>query len=385
MCNAADIHQHHTPEGSLSEETLSAAVLCLLWTLSVSVAALAHLQEDSKAVNKATAQTRAAAVLQSRDRGFSRSVHNRGSADAAELAVQETTQALLTNLLRQATLKEELTFLKGIADTTVTGLKRLRGDSRWAGAIIAFEEGRWCTQAGLDKTATVQQLRSRLAKLSTENWLPPAKLLWIEELLSGSPSLGFLHADESVVAEQLVAEESQAAARAAAKKAKKKQRQKTKRAQVAEEGAAVQAPDEAERRTTDQADPSSSADPFSSADDTAHAVSDDVSAVLPATPPRLRDTPAAVSPVSPDGQAPGQHLDGPNLAAMFNCPLTKVLMVDPVIAADGHTYERAALRAWLQHHTTSPVTGAPLEHHRHPIRPNFIIKQWICCYRAHSA
>ena len=139
-----------------------------------------------------------------------------------------------------------------------------------------------------------------------------------------SPLQGFLHADESVVAEQLVAEESQAAARAAAKKAKKKQRQKTKRAQAAEEGAAVQAPDEAERRTTDQADPSSSADPFSSADDTAHAVSDDVSAVLPATPPRLRDTPAAVSPVSPDGQAPGQHLDGPNLAAMFNCPLTKV-------------------------------------------------------------
>ena len=42
-------------------------------------------------------------------------MHNRGSADAAELAVQETTQALLTNLLRQATLKEELTFLKGIA------------------------------------------------------------------------------------------------------------------------------------------------------------------------------------------------------------------------------------------------------------------------------
>ncbi len=108
------------PEGSLSEETLSAAVLCLLWTLSVSVGALAQLQEDSKAVNKATAQTRAAAVLQSRDRGFNQSVHNRGSADAATLAVQETTQALLTNELRQNTLKAELDFLKGIA-----GMQRL--------------------------------------------------------------------------------------------------------------------------------------------------------------------------------------------------------------------------------------------------------------------
>jgi hypothetical protein len=63
----------------------------------------------------------------------------------------------------------------------------------------------------------------------------------------------------------------------------------------------------------------------------------------------------------------------------------QVLMVDPVIAADGHTYERAALQEWLQHHSTSPVTGATLEHHRHPIRPNFIIKQWICCYRSHLA
>ena len=143
-----------------------------------------------------------------------------------------------------------------------------------------------------------------------------------------SPLQGFLHADESAVAEQLVAEESQAAARAAAKKAKKKQRQKTKRAQAADEGASVQAPDEAERRITDQADPSSSADLSSSADDTARPISDHASAVLPATPPRLRETPAAVSPVSAEGlqphDAPGQHRDGPSLAGMFDCPLTKV-------------------------------------------------------------
>ncbi len=71
---------------------------------------------------------------------------------------------------------------------------------------------------------------------------------------TGGSLQGFLHADESAVAEQLVAEESQAAARAAAKKAKKEQRQKTKRAQAAEEGTAVQAPDQAEPQTADQAD-----------------------------------------------------------------------------------------------------------------------------------
>ena len=36
-------------------------------------------------------------------------------------------------------------------------------------------------------------------------------------------------------------------------------------------------------------------------------------------------------------------------------------MVDPVIAADGFTYERAALESWLARgKSASPMTGAPL-------------------------
>lgn len=37
-------------------------------------------------------------------------------------------------------------------------------------------------------------------------------------------------------------------------------------------------------------------------------------------------------------------------------------MVDPVIAADGFTYERSAIQAWLQAHDTSPVTNQTLLH-----------------------
>lgn len=36
------------------------------------------------------------------------------------------------------------------------------------------------------------------------------------------------------------------------------------------------------------------------------------------------------------------------------------LLIDPVIAADGYTYERRALQDWLKQHTNSPVTGHPL-------------------------
>lgn len=40
------------------------------------------------------------------------------------------------------------------------------------------------------------------------------------------------------------------------------------------------------------------------------------------------------------------------------------MMVDPVVAADGRTYERSAMQSWLQRHLVSPVTGDPLLHPR---------------------
>ena len=47
-------------------------------------------------------------------------------------------------------------------------------------------------------------------------------------------------------------------------------------------------------------------------------------------------------------------------------------MMEPVVAADGHTYERAAMQHWLQHPPTSPVTQALLPHT--PLVPNLLIK-----------
>lgn len=42
------------------------------------------------------------------------------------------------------------------------------------------------------------------------------------------------------------------------------------------------------------------------------------------------------------------------------CPITTELFEDPVVAADGHTYERSAILAWLSKHDTSPMTNEPL-------------------------
>ena len=44
------------------------------------------------------------------------------------------------------------------------------------------------------------------------------------------------------------------------------------------------------------------------------------------------------------------------------CPITTEIMVDPVVTADGHTYERSAIVKWLLKKATSPLTGEPLAH-----------------------
>ena len=59
----------------------------------------------------------------------------------------------------------------------------------------------------------------------------------------------------------------------------------------------------------------------------------------------------------------------------FICPITHGLMIDPVSAADGHTYERRAIEDWLVGHSTSPMTGAKLEVKM--LFPNHTVRSFI--------
>ncbi|KAK7234164.1 ubiquitin-protein transferase [Aureococcus anophagefferens] len=54
--------------------------------------------------------------------------------------------------------------------------------------------------------------------------------------------------------------------------------------------------------------------------------------------------------------------DEDNVPEEFLCPISMEIMTDPVIAADGHTYERRAIEAWFGRAHTSPTTNAPLPH-----------------------
>lgn len=45
----------------------------------------------------------------------------------------------------------------------------------------------------------------------------------------------------------------------------------------------------------------------------------------------------------------------------FCCPITHDVLRDPVVACDGYSYERDAIKEWLQKHDTSPMTNEKME------------------------
>ena len=44
----------------------------------------------------------------------------------------------------------------------------------------------------------------------------------------------------------------------------------------------------------------------------------------------------------------------------YECPITCDLMVDPVLAEDGYSYERMEIETWLRERRTSPMTNLPI-------------------------
>ena len=59
----------------------------------------------------------------------------------------------------------------------------------------------------------------------------------------------------------------------------------------------------------------------------------------------------------------------------FICPISLEIMSDPVIAADGTTYERICIERWLESHDTSPKTNQVLP--SKALIPNYSIRNCI--------
>lgn len=75
---------------------------------------------------------------------------------------------------------------------------------------------------------------------------------------------------------------------------------------------------------------------------------------------------------------PGSAAEQRRLYALKNdlrCPITLEIMHDPVIAGDGHSYERSAIERWLSGHRTSPLTGRVMP--SMTLLPNHRLRQLI--------
>lgn len=62
---------------------------------------------------------------------------------------------------------------------------------------------------------------------------------------------------------------------------------------------------------------------------------------------------------APRGSTSGQPRPV-SLEELLTCPISHSMMEDPVVAADGHSYERSQISQWLHDHDTSPMTGQTL-------------------------
>lgn len=89
----------------------------------------------------------------------------------------------------------------------------------------------------------------------------------------------------------------------------------------------------------------------------------------------------ALSDVSNYDEADPVHTK-PALPNMPSCPITQEPMRDPVVAADGHTYERNAIVRWLQSSDKSPLTGSVLPHKN--LVPNYMLLSSLQEQAAHN-
>lgn len=61
--------------------------------------------------------------------------------------------------------------------------------------------------------------------------------------------------------------------------------------------------------------------------------------------------------------------------SIFICPITREAFEDPVVAADGYTYERSAIVQWLRNNSKSPMTNMELDHKS--LTPNISVRSGI--------
>ena len=88
------------------------------------------------------------------------------------------------------------------------------------------------------------------------------------------------------------------------------------------------------------------------------------------------DAAPAAEPADTAAEDTPAPLESKQIPERLCCPISLELMERPVIAADGHTYDRSSIEDWLARgNTTSPTTGAKLEHLH--LADNHLVKSMV--------
>jgi hypothetical protein len=96
----------------------------------------------------------------------------------------------------------------------------------------------------------------------------------------------------------------------------------------------------------------------------------------------LQESAALAARMAARASSAGDHGSSANAAAAappanFMCPITNEVMEDPVVAADGHTYEREAIETWFRRRNTSPMTNQVIPPN---LVPNFNLRSHIAAW-----
>lgn len=106
--------------------------------------------------------------------------------------------------------------------------------------------------------------------------------------------------------------------------------------------------------------------------------------VEPSAPPMHMHAPDVLPPVKVPAAAAAAAIARrvepiKDIPDMFTCPITQDVMHDPVIASDGHTYEKSAIEKWIKNgRNVSPMTNTPMA--SSVLTPNRNLKSAISTY-----
>lgn len=67
--------------------------------------------------------------------------------------------------------------------------------------------------------------------------------------------------------------------------------------------------------------------------------------------------------------------DSDEMKTDFTCPISYNVFIDPVVCADGYTYERKYIEDWLEISNKSPMTGEII--FSSELYPNYLVKSML--------